>query len=142
MTVKELSQLYFLKREIEMDWMRLEELRAKIDAVPSPRITGMPHSTTVESRVEWYVAELVDLTADIKAKRKRCQREKRKLESYINGISDSLVRQIFTLRFEDGLTWDGIAKHFGRDYTAAYVRNISYKFLRGTKKNEKKEAKT
>ena len=36
MTLKELSQLYYLNREIEMDKERLEALRARASAPGSP----------------------------------------------------------------------------------------------------------
>ena len=49
MTLKELSQLYYLNREIEMDQRRLRELEAR--ALPGAQvITGMPHGTGVVGR--------------------------------------------------------------------------------------------
>ena len=50
MTLKELSQLYYLNREIEMDQRRLRELEAR--ALPGAQvITGMPHGTGVVDKV-------------------------------------------------------------------------------------------
>ena len=50
MTLKELSQLYYLNREMEMDQRRLRELEAK--ALPGAQvITGMPHGTGVVDKV-------------------------------------------------------------------------------------------
>ena len=63
MTVKELSQLYYLNREIERDIKQLEELGWS--AVPgSPMISDMPagpHSN--DSKVEKLAAEITDLKA-------------------------------------------------------------------------------
>ena len=60
MTLKELSQLYYLNREIEMDQRRLRELEAK--ALPGAQvITGMPHGTGVVDKVGEYAAEIADL---------------------------------------------------------------------------------
>ena len=41
MTLKELSQLYYLNREIEMDKRRLQELEAQAVSC-TPNLTGMP----------------------------------------------------------------------------------------------------
>ena len=50
MTLKELSQLYYLNREIEMDQRRLRELEAR--ALPGAQvITGMSHGTGVVDKV-------------------------------------------------------------------------------------------
>ena len=53
MTLKELSQLYYLNREIEMDKRRLQELEAK--ALPGAQVfTGMPHAPGVTDKVGEY----------------------------------------------------------------------------------------
>ena len=57
MTLKELSQLYYLNREIEMDKRRLQELEVK--ALPGAQvITGMPHAPGVTDKVGEYAAEI------------------------------------------------------------------------------------
>ena len=45
MTVKELSQLYWLNQEIPRDEQRIAELREKAQAAPSPDMSGMPHGS-------------------------------------------------------------------------------------------------
>ena len=52
MTIKELSQLYYLKREIDMDKQRLNDLR-QIAASPStPNLSGMPRGSQSECALE------------------------------------------------------------------------------------------
>ena len=112
MTLKELSQLYYLNREIEMDQHRLRELEAK--ALPGAQvITGMPHGTGVVDKVEEYAAEIADLRGIIEAKHQQCLYERSRLERYIAGIDDSLTRQIFTYRFINGLPWVQVAACIG-----------------------------
>ena len=135
MTLKELSQLYYLNREIEMDQQRLEELRAKAESPSSGQITGMPKNPTVESKLERYIAEIVDLSVIITAKQVRCIHERNRLERYIADIPDSLTRQIFTLRFVNGLNWVQVAAHIGGGNTEEGVRQ---RFYRYNKKNEPK----
>ena len=50
MTLKELSQLYYLQREIAMDECRLEELEAKLQP-GGMNLSGMPHGTGVADKV-------------------------------------------------------------------------------------------
>ena len=56
MTLKELSQLYYLNREIEMDKKRLLELEARAVSCSSD-LSGMPRSSGVGDRVGRYDAK-------------------------------------------------------------------------------------
>lgn len=135
MTLKELSQLYHLNREIEMDQQRLEELRAKASAPGSPNYDGMPKSPSYENRLERYIAEIVDLEAIISAKITQCLHERNRLERYIADIPDSLTRQIFTLRFINGLTWLQVAFSIGGGNTEQSVKMTCYRYIHNN--NEK-----
>jgi DNA-directed RNA polymerase specialized sigma subunit len=130
MTLKELSQLYYLNREIELDQEHLEELRAKAENATAAPITDMPKGSTIESKLERYVAEIVDLTAIITAKQMQCIHERNRLMRYIDCIPSSRTRMMFTLRFVNGLTWAQVAEHIGGPLTEAYVRNACYKHIK------------
>lgn len=132
MTLKELSQLYYLNREIEMDQQRLEELRTKASAPGSPNYDGMPKSPSYENRLERYIAEIVDLEAIISAKITQCVHERNRLERYIADIPDSLTRQVFTLRFINGLTWLQVACSIGNN-TEQSVKMICYRYIKNGK---------
>ncbi len=134
MTLKELSQIYYLNREIEQDQERLEALRARASATGSPNYDGMPKSPSFENRLERYIAEIVDLEAIIQAKITQCLHECNRLERYIAEIPDSLTRQIFQLRFINGLTWVQIALSAGGGNTEASVKMICYRYIK--KSNE------
>ena len=124
MTLKELSQLYYLNREIKRDQERLEQLRARVSAPGSPNYDGVPKSPSFENRLERYIAEIVDLEAIIQAKITQCLHERARLERYIAEIPDSLTRQIFQLRFINGLTWVQIAFSVGGGNTEGSVKMI------------------
>ena len=134
MTLKELSQLYYLNREIERDQERLEKLRARVSAPGSPNYDGMPKSPSFENRLERYIAEMVDLEAIIQAKITQCLHERNRLERYISEIPDSLTRQIFQLRFINGLTWVQIAFSVGGGNTEGSVKMIFFRYIK--KSNE------
>ncbi len=137
MTLKELSQLYYLNRETERDQERLEKLRASASAPGAPNYDGMPKSPSFENRLERYIAEIVDLEAIIQAKITQCLHERARLERYIAEIPDSLTRQIFQLRFIDGLTWVQIAFSVGGGNTEEGVRKRVYRYLEQENKGEK-----
>lgn len=137
MTLKELSQLYYLNREIERDQERLEKLRARASAPGTPNYDGMPKSPGFENRLERYIAEIVDLEAIIQAKITQCLHERARLERYIAEIPDSLTRQIFQLRFINGLTWVQIAFSVGGGNTEEGVRKRVYRYLEQENKGEK-----
>lgn len=137
MTLKELSQLYYLNREIEMDKERLEALRARASAPGSPNYDGMPKSPSCENRLERYTAEIVDLEAIISAKIIQCQHERNRLERYIADIPDSLTRQIFTLRFVNGLSWVQVAHSLGGNNTEGGVKMICYRYINSGEKKQR-----
>lgn len=132
MTVKELSQLYWLNREIEEDKRRLDELEAIASSPKAQNLDGMPHAPGYGDTLARCVAEIVDLKAIIAAKQQQCIYERSRLERYIAGIPDSLTRQIFTLRFINGLNWYQTAMHVGGGNTDESVRKRVYRYLKST----------
>ena len=132
MTLKELSQLYWLNREIEADQRRLDELERMIGSPSSPQLTGMPHApNNNESKVERLVAEIVDLRAIIAARQIQCIHERARLERWISEIPDSLTRQIFHLRFSECLSWAAVAQRIGGGNAEASVKKRCYRYLNG-----------
>ena len=112
MTLKELSELYYLNQEIERNRQRLEELRSKAES---------PQSLALE--------------AIIKAKQDQCIHERDRLERFISGIDDNLTRQIFTLRCAGGLSWARIAAKVGGGNRPNSVRRRFYRDLEKIEKS-------
>lgn len=106
MTLKELSQLYYLKREIQIDSDRLGQIEDDDD-----------------KRIQ-------ELTDSIREKKERCIEEKMRLEEYIDSIPDSLTRMVFTLRFVEGKNWVQVAHRIGGGNTASGVKKICYRFIK------------
>lgn len=131
MTIKELSQLFYLKREIDMDTRRLAELEAMATSISSPQFDGMPRSPGYGDKIARCVADIVDLKAIIAAKQQQCIYERKRLERYIADVPDSLIRQILTLRFVDGLHWYQVAMQIGGGNTEDSVRMACNRFLKG-----------
>ncbi len=130
MTLSELSQLYYLKREIELDKQRLAELRSKLYSPFAPVLSNTPKSPCRSPhKLENDTVIANELEQLIRQKIERCNAERLKLEKYIETISDSMTRQIFTLRFISGLTWQAVAMKIGGNNTADSVRMICFRYL-------------
>lgn len=130
MTLNELSQLYYLNREIEADKARLEELREKTGAPASPSLSGMPHgSGDNSSKVEREALEVVSLEYLIESKIKRCEAERLRLERFIAELPDSFTRLIFTYRFVNGLSWAQVAASIGGKNSVNTVKKACYKYV-------------
>lgn len=136
MTLKELSQLYWLNKEIAEYERQLRDIWASMG--PSgPMLTGMPKAHSGESAVERAATEIVELQAMLYAMLARRREERIKLERFIMEIPDSQTRLIFRYRFVDGNTWARVARRVGGMNTDATVRHICYRYLHATQKKEK-----
>lgn len=124
MTVKELSQLYWLNREISQLQQRYEVLRSRVEKVTAV-ITDMPRGGQKCDLKD----ELIDLMGLLALRQLQCAKEQKRLEEYIAAIPDSLARQIFALRFVNGLSWRQVAFHVGGGNTEESVKKVVYRYL-------------
>jgi len=137
MTLKELSQLYYLTREIEADQKRLEELEQIAGAPSLSKLTGMPRASGMaDSKVERLAAEIVDLQAIIAARQIQCIHERARLERWISEIPDSLTRQIFRCRFAEGMSWLQVADQIGGGNTIEGVKKRCYRYIQDSAEGE------
>ena len=128
MTIRELSQLYYLNREIAQEQARIRELRDAATGTTA-KISGMPYVGGISDKTA-IAAAIADSQAIIDAKVQLCVVEYNRLVRYIAGIDDSLVRQIISLRFINGMTWHQVAKHIGGGNTEESVKKACYRFIR------------
>lgn len=130
MTKKELSQLFWLKKEIARDEIRLKELEDQATAITANN-DGMPRAPGFNGgKIENIVPEIIDLKAIIAAKRQQCIYERNRLERFIAEVPDSLTRQIMTLRYIDRMSWVQVAVELGGGNTEAGVRMICNRYLK------------
>lgn len=127
MTIKELSQLYHLNREIEQEKSRLRELETAATDT-SAKISGLPHVGGLSDKTA-IAAQIADSKAVIEAKIALSVVEYNRLNRYINSVEDSLTRQILSLRFVNGLSWNQVAASIGEGYTACSVRQIARRYI-------------
>ncbi len=129
MTVKELSQLYYLKREIEKDKQRLWELGLTASGLGAQNLTGMPRGNGTETKLERNTNRKLELERIIKNKIERCEHERLRIEQYIASVEDSQMRLILTYRFIDNCSWKQVAIRIKGGNTADSVRMACKRFL-------------
>lgn len=130
MTVQQLSQLYYLRMEVQADRERIRRLEEKI-APGAPDLSGMPKPPEPGRPTERQAAMIADLKAQLAERIQDCEREQQRLEAYISTIPDSLTRLIFRYRFSDCLRWDEVAQKLGGGNTPQGVKKRCYRYLRG-----------
>ena len=116
MTKERLSKLSTLKREVQRTKKRLAELK---DAA-SPNVQSKEAIKHAERALEEYLTE--------------SSSEAQALLEYIKSIDDTSLREIFMLRYYDGVrSWQRIAFMIG-EYDESYVRKKHDRFLKAANK--------
>ena len=139
MTKKELSQLYWLNREIEEEKRKLRELEAAPTS-GTAQITGLPHVSGAHDKIgdmAILIAEQRDLI-DLKVRQSVI--EYNRLNRYIAGVEDAQMRMILSLRYVNGLSWQRVAFAIG-ETDEQYPRRKHNKFLQESKVDENDEQK-
>lgn len=129
MTQKELSQIRYLKTEIEQDAERLQEFEKH-------SISGLFY----EEKLSPETAAIIEQCKRIlDAKRKKNIEEYARLCRYIEGIEDDFMRQIIVLRYINGYNWVQVAMNIGGGNTAEGVRIAHKRFLKAEERQRRKK---
>ncbi len=142
MTIRELNQLRYLDREIQLLRERIAELRTEAERV-TPSVTTYTNEKKETcvlpktggagfhgDKMADIVAAIIEEERQLEALCKHRRQEKARLMQFINDIPDSLTRQIFLLRFVDGKSWNAVAMKVGGGAESS-VRSIVFRYLRG-----------
>ena len=127
-TKRELSQLYYLSREIKRDKRRLKELEALAEGT-TQHLTGMPIAPGFGDKTARYAIEIMELKEIVECNLRRYMIEYNSLKRFISEVEESQMRQIFTLRYVNGMTWQRIAMEIG-ETDESYPRRKHNKFLK------------
>lgn len=93
----------------------------------------MPHTSGLSDKVGKYAAEIADLNSLLDLNLKKCFNELNRLSRYINGIDDSEMRMILSLRYINGLCWERVAVSISPYASCKSVRKAQVRFLRKTR---------
>ena len=129
MTKKELSQLYYLKKEIKEQQRRIAELEAAATNC-STKITGLPSGKGISDKIGNYAAQIADLKALLDLNLKKCFYEFNRLNRYIEEVEEPLIKQIMICRFEHQMSWMQIEKAMDGKNRAESLRKKLYRYLK------------
>ena len=132
MTRIDLEQIYYLNRELKMWQTELERVRCR-SLVGSP-LPNSSHGSGISDKVADRAERIIELESRIVAKQEEIQRLRDEAVAYINGIPDSLTRQIVYYRCVSLMSWRRVAYEVGGNNTEDGVKKIYYRFF------EKKES--
>ena len=128
MTLKELSDLYYLKSDISDIALRISELEDSLTDT-SAKITDMPHTGRSGDRIGSVISEIYYLKSVLYEKSKEYTAEYIRLFNYISSCPDSLTRLILKYRFIDGMSWKQVADEIGGISESA-AKQIAYRYIR------------
>lgn len=128
-TTRELKQLYYLEREIEDGERRLAELKEKGYSARTSKLEAIPGGGNGSS-VETVGTEIADFENALNAKKAEVQR----LNDFIDGTEDSLIRQILTYKYRENCSWYSVARKVGGYNTNESVRKACARYLERSSK--------
>ena len=119
MNTKELSQLRYLKKEIEITQTQITEIERSIEETES----------WCSASAGQLQEELAHCKRQLERRVKKSVSEYKRLVCGIAKIKDSLLRQILILRFIQGLTWLQTAGAIGGGNTPDGIRMMVKRYL-------------
>ena len=131
-TKKELSQIYWLNREVDM-WQRELDRMENQSLAKGQEITGLPSGSRTSDKVGNLAVKKEEIREIINELLERADEERIKILRYIRGLDDSLIRQIIFYRCIALLPWKTVAQEVGGDNTAESVRKAMERFLQKNK---------
>lgn len=132
---EKLKQIRYINSEISVIEAQISNLRpiTSTDNVTgsSPHFPYTAMSFHIEGvDVEDYNRRTKRLKNNLIKKKNELLELQEEAQNFINGIEDSLTRQIITLRFMNCMSWNDIAEKIGVSSSADSVRKISERFFK------------
>ncbi len=129
MTVHELSKLYYIKKLINRDTQRLNQLEARLQP-KAANVSGAVKTSSPKNVIEEITPEIIDLKERIRREREEYIKEQAVIEDYIGTVDNYQDRLILLHRFVDLMSWRQVARRLGGKNTADSVRKACYRFLK------------
>ena len=128
MTRKELSQIYYLSKELKMWKEESQKLQDRIEST-GKWLDGMPRGSDISDKVGNLAAALADARTMVVVKELEIQTQRRRIIDYIDKIDDSLLRQIIFYRCVSCMQWREVSQTIGGISETAAKQSFS-RYLR------------
>lgn len=135
MNKKQLSQIKYIKSEIDIIKNQIYNLEPEMvtDKVTgsSPYFPYTQRSFQLEGiDIEDYHRKSRRLQNKLMKKKNELLELQEEVNDFINNIDNSLLRQIITLKYMDGMSWQEVASIIGGNNTADSVRKMAERYLK------------
>ena len=124
--------IWEMKKELDMDQRRLDELKCDAYSISARDLSGMPKRqgfSTDGGKTARYATEIADLEEIILDRKIELVQEQSRLEQLIEAIPDSKMRLIFTMRCIETKEWKSIHKELKlEDGTVDKVKKQFYRY--------------
>lgn len=131
MTTKDLSQLYYIKRDIKHLQEQIKYLEAR-----TTKITASTDTPSVQGGIKdksQTIVNLITLKDELKEKQLELDETYTKLMRFIENIPDTQTRLIFRLRYINNLSWRAVAFKVGGKNTEESMKKRVYRYLENSK---------
>lgn len=129
MTVHEMSKLYYIKKLINRDTQRLNQLEARLQP-KAANVSGAVKISSPKNVIEEITPQIIELKERIRREREEYIKEQAVIEDYIGTVDNYQDRLILLHRFVDLMSWGQVARRLGGKNTADSVRKACYRFLK------------
>lgn len=134
MDKEQLKQIKYIKSEIAVIENQINNIEP---STITDKVTGsssyFPYtqrSFTLEGiDIEEYDKRTRRLRRKLINRKEKLLELQEKVNNFIDSIDDSLVRQIITLRYIEGLNWYEVADRIGENSTSESVRKVAERYL-------------
>lgn len=135
LTFEEVSQIYYINKEIKaikLDLAQLEERRVFRKAIT---YSDMPkgYAKDFTEDIDDYLIKKQELVDMLNYSLKKLQQERIKIEQFLTTINDAEIRLIIRLRCINNMSWREIGDEIGME--RSWVSRKFYKFFSKSTKN-------
>lgn len=114
MKQEELTEVYYINKEIEIIEKELKELRNK-NFYKTNVMSNMPRGGIRKDPFAEYTEKAIELETMLEYSLKKLQEKRREAENYLNGMEDGEIRVITRLRCINNLSWEEIGEAVAMD---------------------------
>lgn len=129
MTVKELSEAYYIQKIIDRYDEKIAQLYASLEP-GGMNYSGMPVEHSPKNRIEEVIAKVDEITRKKRLEEIKQNAAKARIDKFIDECDNPQIRIILMHRFVDFLQWKDVAAKLGGNNTEDSVKKTCYRFLK------------
>ena len=129
MTIKELSEAYYIQKIIDRYDEKIAQLYASLEP-GGMNFSGMPSDHSPKNRIEEVVAKVDEIKRKKRIEEIKQNTAKARIDKFIDECGNPQIRLILMYRFQDFLKWDAVAAKLGGNNTEDSVKKACYRFLK------------